>query len=66
MLNYIALGLLAFLLGTKGFQAAGSNQAISRTTHGTGAAPPPVRLRRPACTPALLIALLAAVGSGGC
>jgi simple sugar transport system permease protein len=30
MLNYIALGLLAYLLGVHGFQAAGSNQAISR------------------------------------
>jgi simple sugar transport system permease protein len=32
MLNYIALGLLTFLLGVSGFQAPGSNQAISRTT----------------------------------
>jgi ABC-type uncharacterized transport system permease subunit len=32
MLNYIALGLLTFLLGVTGFQAPGSNQAISRTT----------------------------------
>jgi ABC-type uncharacterized transport system permease subunit len=32
MLNYIALGLLTFLLGVSGFQAPGSNQAISRPT----------------------------------
>jgi ABC-type uncharacterized transport system permease subunit len=32
MLNYIALYLLSFLLGVNGFQAPGSNQAISRPT----------------------------------
>jgi general nucleoside transport system permease protein len=32
MLNYIALGLLTYLLGVAGFQAPGSNQAISRPT----------------------------------
>jgi general nucleoside transport system permease protein len=32
MLNYVALYLLAYLLGVRGFQAPGSNQAISRPT----------------------------------
>jgi simple sugar transport system permease protein len=32
MLNYVALYLLAYLLGVDGFQAPGSNQAISRPT----------------------------------
>jgi simple sugar transport system permease protein len=32
MLNYVALYLLSYLLGVKGFQAPGSNQAISRRT----------------------------------
>jgi simple sugar transport system permease protein len=39
MLNYIALALLTYLLGVNGFQAPGSNQAISRTTHGTARLP---------------------------
>jgi simple sugar transport system permease protein len=39
MLNYIALALLSYLLGVKGFQAPGSNQAISRTTLGTARLP---------------------------
>jgi simple sugar transport system permease protein len=39
MLNYVALGLLTYLLGIKGFQAPGSNQAISRTTFGTARLP---------------------------
>ena len=39
MLNYIALALLAYLLGVNGFQAPGSNQAISRRTHGTARLP---------------------------
>jgi general nucleoside transport system permease protein len=32
MLNYVALYLLTYLLGVSGFQAPGSNQAISRPT----------------------------------
>ena len=61
MLNYIALGLLAYLLGVKGFQAPGSNQAISRTTHETARLPHlfGADLRVHA---GLVIALLAAVG----
>jgi ABC-type uncharacterized transport system permease subunit len=61
MLNYIALGLLTYLLGVNGFQAPGSNQAISRTTHGTARLPHlfggDLRVHL-----GLVIALLAAVG----
>ena len=61
MLNYIALYLLVYLLGVKGFQAPGSNQAISRRTQGTARLPhlfgPDLRVHL-----GLLIALLAAVG----
>lgn len=39
MLNYIAVAFLAFLLGVSGFQAPGSNQAISRQVHGTARLP---------------------------
>ena len=39
MLNYIALALLAYLLGVNGFQAPGSNQAISRRTESTARLP---------------------------
>jgi general nucleoside transport system permease protein len=39
MLNYIALGLLTYLLGVHGFQAPGSNQAISRRVEGTARLP---------------------------
>jgi len=39
MLNYIALALLSYLLGVKGFQQPGSNQARSETTHGTARLP---------------------------
>jgi simple sugar transport system permease protein len=39
MLNYIAFYLLVYLLGVKGFQQPGSNQAISRRTHGTARLP---------------------------
>jgi simple sugar transport system permease protein len=61
MLNYIALYLLVYLLGVKGFQAPGSNQAISRRTQGTARLPhlfgPDLRVHL-----GLVIALLAAVG----
>jgi ABC-type uncharacterized transport system permease subunit len=61
MLNYIALYLLIYLLGVNGFQAPGSNQAISRTTHGTARLPhlfgPGLRVHW-----GLVIALLAALG----
>ena len=61
MLNYIALGLLAYLLGVKGFQAPGSNQAISRTTLGSARLPhlfgSELRVHF-----GLVIALLAALG----
>ena len=61
MLNYIALGLLTYLLGVKGFQAPGSNQAISRHTHGTARLPhlfgSDLRVHY-----GLVIALLAAAG----
>jgi simple sugar transport system permease protein len=60
MLNYVALGLLTYLLGVKGFQAPGSNQAISRHTYGTARLPhlfgPDLRVHF-----GLVIALLAAV-----
>jgi simple sugar transport system permease protein len=39
MLNYIALGLLTYLLGVRGFQAPGSNQAISRRVESTARLP---------------------------
>jgi ABC-type uncharacterized transport system permease subunit len=39
MLNYIAVYLLAYLLGESGFQKQGSNQAISRSVHGTARLP---------------------------
>jgi simple sugar transport system permease protein len=61
MLNYIALALLTYLLGVRGFQAPGSNQAISRRTHGTARLPhlfgADLRVHF-----GLVIALLAAVG----
>jgi general nucleoside transport system permease protein len=61
MLNYIALYLLVYLLGVKGFQAPGSNQAISRRTVGTARLPhlfgPDLRVHL-----GLVIALLAALG----
>jgi general nucleoside transport system permease protein len=61
MLNYVALYLLVYLLGVKGFQDPGSNQAISRKTLGTARLPhlfgPDLRVHL-----GLLIALLAAVG----
>jgi len=61
MLNYIALFLLAYLLGVSGFQAPGSNQAVSRTVHGTARLPHLLGsdLRVHA---ALIIAAVAAVG----
>jgi simple sugar transport system permease protein len=61
MLNYIALYLLSYLLGVKGFQAPGSNQAISRPVHGTARLPHLLGadLRVHA---ALIIAIIAAVG----
>jgi ABC-type uncharacterized transport system permease subunit len=60
MLNYIALYLLSYLLGVKGFQAPGSNQAISRPVHGTARLPHLLGadLRVHA---ALIIAVLAAI-----
>lgn len=62
MLNYIALYFLSYLLGVAGFQAPGSNQAISRNVHGTARLPhllgSDLRLHA-----ALLIAIAAAVGS---
>jgi simple sugar transport system permease protein len=39
MLNYVALGILNYLLGVKGFQAPGSNQAISKPIDGTARLP---------------------------
>ncbi len=39
MLNYVALYLLGYLLTVKGFQARGSNQAISRTVESTARLP---------------------------
>jgi simple sugar transport system permease protein len=39
MLNYVAVYLLAYLLGVNGFQAPGSNQAISRRVHDTARLP---------------------------
>lgn len=39
MLNYIAVALLTYLLGVKGFQAPGSNQAISRRVLDTARLP---------------------------
>jgi simple sugar transport system permease protein len=40
MLNYVAVFLLQYLLGVRGFQAPGSNQAISRRVHDTAQLPP--------------------------
>jgi general nucleoside transport system permease protein len=61
MLNYIAFELLEFLLGEHGFQAPGSNQAISRTVHGHARLPHLLgsNLRVHA---GLLVALAAAAG----
>jgi ABC-type uncharacterized transport system permease subunit len=39
MLNYVAVYLLAYLLGVNGFQAPGSNQAISRRVDDTARLP---------------------------
>ena len=47
MLNYVALYLSPTCSASKGFQAPGSNQAISPPMHGIGAAAPPVRRRPP-------------------
>jgi ABC-type uncharacterized transport system permease subunit len=62
MLNYIALALLAYLLGVNGFQAPGSNQAISRRIHDTARLPhlfgSDLRVHF-----GLVIALLAALGT---
>jgi len=62
MLNYIAVGLLSFLLSVDGFQAPASNQAISRTTIGTARLPhlfgSGLRVHA-----ALVLAVLAAVGA---
>ncbi len=61
MMNYLALGLLNYLLGISGFQAPGSNQAISRSVHGTARLPhllgPNLSLHL-----GIVIALLAALG----
>jgi simple sugar transport system permease protein len=61
MLNYIALALLTYLLGVKGFQKPGSNQAISRPVEGTARLPhifgPDLRVHL-----GLVIAVLAAIG----
>ncbi|PZS37089.1 MAG: ABC transporter permease [Pseudonocardiales bacterium] len=61
MLNYIALYFLSYLLGVKGFQAPGSNQAISRPVHDNARLPHLLGadLRVHA---ALIIAILAAIG----
>jgi general nucleoside transport system permease protein len=61
MLNYIAFDLLSFLLGQSGFQAAGSNQAISRVVHPSARLPHLLgdNLRVHA---GLIVALIAAVG----
>ena len=61
MLNYVALYFLAYVLGVSGFQAPGSNQAVSRTVHGTARLPHLLGsdLRVHA---ALIIAAVAAVG----
>ena len=62
MLNYIALYLLSYLLGVHGFQAPGSNQAISRPTLENSRLPhvfgPSLSVHL-----GLLIALLAALGT---
>jgi general nucleoside transport system permease protein len=39
MFNYVALGLLTYLLGVKGFQQPNSNEAISRVVAGTARLP---------------------------
>jgi ABC-type uncharacterized transport system permease subunit len=61
MLNYVALYFLNYLLGVSGFQVPGSNQAISRSVHGTARLPhllgSGLRLHA-----GLIIAVLAAVG----
>jgi ABC-type uncharacterized transport system permease subunit len=61
MLNYVALYFLNYLLGVSGFQAPGSNQAISKTVHGTARLPhllgSDLRLHA-----GLIIAVLAAIG----
>ncbi|MFN2519263.1 MAG: ABC transporter permease [Jatrophihabitantaceae bacterium] len=61
MMNYLALYLLNYLLGFSGFQAPGSNQAISRTVHGTARLPhllgPDLGLHL-----GIVIAVLAAIG----
>ena len=62
MLNYVALYLLSFLLGVQGFQAPGSNQAISRPTLADNRLP---HLFGPSLSVhlGLVIALLAALGT---
>jgi simple sugar transport system permease protein len=62
MLNYIALYLLSYLLGVRGFQAPGSNQAISRPTLANSRLP---HLFGPSLSVhlGLVIALLAALGT---
>jgi ABC-type uncharacterized transport system permease subunit len=63
MLNYVALYLLAYLLSVKGFQKAGSGQAISYQVHKSAQLPPllggDVRVHG-----GLILALLAAVVVG--
>jgi simple sugar transport system permease protein len=61
MLNYVAVYLLAYLLGVNGFQAPGSNQAISRRVHDT-ARLPHLFGSELSVHWGLVIALLAAVG----
>jgi simple sugar transport system permease protein len=62
MLNYIALYLLSYLLGVQGFQAPGSNQAISRTTLENNRLPHLFGANL-SVHAGLVIALLAAVGT---
>jgi len=61
MLNYVALYLLFYLLSVEGFQAAGSNQAISRTVAENARLP---HLLGDSLTvnASLIVALLAALG----
>ncbi len=61
MLNYVALYFLNYLLGVSGFQARGSNQAISQDGART-ALLPHLLGSDPSCasTPGLIIAILAA------
>ena len=61
MMNYIALYFLNYLLGVSGFQAPGSNQAISRRVHGT-ARLPHIFGANLSLHAGVIIALLAAVG----